>query len=705
MSRYSHPFSQLAQSKWGITLSVTLCVSLLAGVGGALFYPETYRSTGTLLLLPSGFSGVALGQEEAVGAVLRRNHEGLLKSRLIAEKTFQRLKQQKVGLPVMSVDDFRQRVISAQNIKDSDFIEFSAQASTPALARQIAQAYLDSYLAFVSEIMDTAFLHQKEVLLTHVAEVEQAVATADGTLRTYQERYGVVDLPEENREKIRQLAVLEASIKTIEADLAGKKVESAELHRQLRLKQNGLDTAIQAVALGQDAELDALQRDLYEADKEYQSKLLVLGENNPELQRLQEKVDTLKRQIADRNLVNVGETLVTPPQRIKDPVRIALVSRLAAIESDIPALKSKLAATKRQAQNMRKTLQALPKRQLEYARLLLERQSQENILRRLQEELSDLQILKDSAWQTAHVIDPPNLPAAPVFPTRLHLVLLAAAAGFGLSAACVQARKDPSAFPEPIGRRLKPLKNPPVLSVLPWLPKSTWQTFRDEKKLEMTMPDVAPKLANAYRELASNLKHLGEASGKKALVAASVLQNDGKSWILGNLAFCLAQSGDRVILVDANLRKPHLHEVFNHNLNYEKSLPELINSLSEALSRREQVQVHDLLPIIEHAAIPSAFHPNLHFVNAGLSLNDTFEFLNCKGFGALIETLKASYDWVLVDAPPFLEAPDAAVLLSYTDALLLMVENGYDETQIRSIQHRVERLGSSLVGVVTRSDE
>jgi Mrp family chromosome partitioning ATPase len=242
----------------------------------------------------------------------------------------------------------------------------------------------------------------------------------------------------------------------------------------------------------------------------------------------------------------------------------------------------------------------------------------------------------------------------------------------------------------------------PLLAVIPWLSDKQWRYYRERNYLEVNVHQPDLKLVKAYQDLALNLKVQRNISGNNAIVVSSLFRTAGGSVILSNLAYCLAQSGDSVLLVDANLHSPHLHESFNHLLSYENGLTELINDISEMLYYSKNLDPADLQTRIASAAIPSGVHPQLHYLNAGLQMQNTFEFLNSKGFSTLIAAAKTHYQWVLLDAPPFLEHPDAAVLLSYTDGLLLLTEREATEDQMLLVHDKVQRLNANIIGAVLR---
>jgi Mrp family chromosome partitioning ATPase len=244
----------------------------------------------------------------------------------------------------------------------------------------------------------------------------------------------------------------------------------------------------------------------------------------------------------------------------------------------------------------------------------------------------------------------------------------------------------------------------PVLSVIPWLPERQWQTYRKRKTLEVLSAPSDSEIVKSYQSLALNLKLQRNATGKNALAVSALFDESGQSFILANLALCLAQSGERVVLIDTNLKQPRLHQLFGHGLSYEHGLTEVINSLAEYSSKRQNSTPQELLPLVQSNLFPSGIHPQLLYLNAGVVLDNTFEFLNSKGFSALVSTLKQHYDWVLFDAPPLLDDLDTSVLLAYLDGLLLCVERDSDEEQLRQARQKVHRMNSNIIGCILRGE-
>ncbi len=211
-------------------------------------------------------------------------------------------------------------------------------------------------------------------------------------------------------------------------------------------------------------------------------------------------------------------------------------------------------------------------------------------------------------------------------------------------------------------------------------------------------------VVKTYQDLALNMKVHRDTFQENVFVISAMTTNTEHSVVLANLALYLAQSGERILLIDANLREPRLHYLFRHELDYENGLIELINSISECLFRKKEVYADDILPLIQQVATPSQAYSQLDYINAGLAMEQTFEFLNSKGFSTLIRTAKLAYDWVFIDSPPFLEEPDGAILLSYADGLLPFVESDVTQTQLFALKNKISKLHANIPGIILKQD-
>jgi capsular exopolysaccharide synthesis family protein len=182
-----------------------------------------------------------------------------------------------------------------------------------------------------------------------------------------------------------------------------------------------------------------------------------------------------------------------------------------------------------------------------------------------------------------------------------------------------------------------------------------------------------------YRRLVASLHELQVDRGLKALMVTSALPREGKTLTVVNAALTLSNSyGRRVLLIDADLRRPTIHEVLG---------VENVVGLNEAL-----VGDQSDLPVVQVSA-------QLDVLTAGRSTNDPFKALISERMRALLENACSHYDWVLLDAPPVGLMPDAALLAGMTGATLLVI--AACSTPYKLVDRVVQEIGRErIVGTV-----
>jgi capsular exopolysaccharide synthesis family protein len=188
-------------------------------------------------------------------------------------------------------------------------------------------------------------------------------------------------------------------------------------------------------------------------------------------------------------------------------------------------------------------------------------------------------------------------------------------------------------------------------------------------------------VAEAFRTLRTNLEFAGVDQPLKTLLVVSVHPGEGKSTVASNLAITLAQGGKRILLMDADLRRPQIHHVFD--LTNRTGLSDLFRD-STSLADVTRIWKDSILGIVTSGSIP----PN------------PADLLASKKMETILSAAQQTADLVIVDAPPFLVA-DASILASRVDGILLVIRPGKTpmDTALSTLE-QIKRSGGRIVGVV-----
>ena len=203
----------------------------------------------------------------------------------------------------------------------------------------------------------------------------------------------------------------------------------------------------------------------------------------------------------------------------------------------------------------------------------------------------------------------------------------------------------------------------------------------------MFVMEKAPKSidAEAYRSLRSNIEYSSFDDEYRVIVVTSSVPGEGKSTTSGNLAIALAQSGNSVLLVDCDMRKPSIHKKFK---------------ISNAAGTAELLLRKKLFE-----EVANKYNENLTIITAGKIPPNPSEMLASRAMTAFIEEMKKEFKYIILDTPPLQAVTDAQVLSTKADGVLLVVRAGSTKREmvlnsvdlIKKVQGKV--IGTVLNGV------
>jgi len=277
------------------------------------------------------------------------------------------------------------------------------------------------------------------------------------------------------------------------------------------------------------------------------------------------------------------------------------------------------------------------------------------------------------------VVEQAVAPDAPVSPKPLLNTLLAAVLGLLIAAGVVavaehlnDAIRDPDDVQEVAG-----------LSTLGTIARMKGDTARSEMYRLAALLYPHSGIAEAYRTLRVNVEFASVGAPIRTLLVTSSVSGEGKTVTAANLAVVFAQAGRRVLLVDADLRKPGIHLIFD--LPNAHGLTTVLRSGEVTLDSVAQATEQDNLRVLTTGPLP----PN------------PAELLGSPRMRAVLELLAGSVDLVIMDSAPLQVVTDAAVLSSFADATLFVIEAGRSrQGTVRKAREALAKSGANVLGAV-----
>ncbi|MDF1744369.1 MAG: polysaccharide biosynthesis tyrosine autokinase [Gimesia sp.] len=191
--------------------------------------------------------------------------------------------------------------------------------------------------------------------------------------------------------------------------------------------------------------------------------------------------------------------------------------------------------------------------------------------------------------------------------------------------------------------------------------------------------------AEAFRSLRTSLLLKTDRSGAKVLQITSAEPGDGKTTSISNLALAIAQTGRKVLIVDADLRRPTIHKLFG-----------IVNGIGLGDVLADEIDAQ--------TAVRETRISNLSLMTAGTLPENPSEMLMSPNFTGLIKQLRNEYDYVLIDTPPLVVVSDPSVIASAVDSVLLVVR--IDKNRhgvIRKVQQIIQTNGIKVSGIIANS--
>lgn len=506
---------------------------------------------------------------------------------------------------------------------------------------------------------EIANVYREQRLSLKRREVKRGVDALENELQKQQER---VDAAEEELERLRKeggVAILQRGFRVdkvrlqqLEADRIAARVDM--LVREARLNQleslNGEELLNASAYIVNDQSLLMLRKQI--TDTEVQLKLLLenFGTQHPEVRRVQAALDELRVKLAN-----------------------ALDGLKKGIRADFEVARAKYQALEAELEAARAAdIQSEAEQYLPFERAQRNVEIQREILTALRARVAQQGIELEVPRTPVEVVEPAEPPPENRFVSPRYVFnivlsgLIGLIAGIGL-AFFIEYLDTSVKTVDDVERHL----GLPVLGVIPQKVRSLMEEG----------PDSAH--AEAYRVLRTNMQFArkgGGPGGAFAIVSGGA--GEGKSTTLFNLAYVCAQLGDKVLIVDSDLRRPVQHTFLGVSNRF---------GLTNVLLREAPVE----------EAIKATSVPNLHFLPSGKLPRTSLGLLDSQRMRELVRNLKARYDIVLFDSPPIVGVSDASILASEVDGVLLVVQyRKYPRDISARARRMLDNVGANVLGVV-----
>lgn len=419
---------------------------------------------------------------------------------------------------------------------------------------------------------------------------------------------------------------------------------------------------------------------------------------SPMIQQLRQRYEDSAREKAGFEAAGkgLGHPDVAAASARVTTTRAALVAEIKNVQR---AVDRELAAVKRQEAGLSSLFEAAKRRALalnllevDYNRLRRSRDNTEKLYSLLLERTKESDLASMMQVNNIRVVDRPLQPRLPIRPKVPLNVALGILAGLALGAAAAMGR-------EVLDRTIKTpddAENELGLAFLGLLPETRSvqgaRMYSRSRPRRRAIPVSNPELmvheapmsgvAEAARAIRTNLLFMAPDKPFRTLLVTSPAPSEGKTTVATSIAIAMAQAGQRVALVDCDLRRPRIHRVFGRTNDVGVTTALLEGAEASAVARETIV-------------------PNLWVVPSGPLPPNPAELFHSERFRAFMSQLSQTFDRVIIDSPPVVTVTDAAVLSTLTDGVVLVVRAFSTAKDLaRHGVRALQDVGGNVVGVV-----
>lgn len=661
-------------------------LSILVAVAGAvivsLFLPKYWVATATLLPSeavirqdppsPADAEGAPPSQSEASPRDRKvANLVVLAKSRAVADRVSRKVHiDPLVLLRIVSCD----RIVKAENGIATDMIGVSVRYSDPATAVEVANAWADEFSKFHGEVSqreaEATRLFLESLLRTTRGQLDRAATD----MAAFRKQHLVADLPQEINAAISELTPLRA-----ERDEMRARVADLEARLSIRRQQAHGLTPTRTINSAEvpAATIDALQKSIGDAKAELLKLSQVYTDDYYRIKQLKEQIAASQVELSKQ------QRLLQPIVRVvDDPSYQKMVGDIKDLEADARAGQARLSRLDNLIQTRESQMgsysgidlglserkRAYDEADKRYAAVSAQVHSA-RLNERIAAEAGAIRLIDQAKAADGPLQVGPSLPQLILCGILLGLIV-------GLSIVVAVETLDTRVRTATDAAELLEL---PVSGIIPTIPTNGGPP--SPSALISHNSPMSP-FAESYHFLATEVLLDSKAADTRSIMVATAKPNQGGTSTICNLAITLAQAGRRVVLIDADLRRPSLHKLFR-----------VPNDLGLADVLRDNAAVM--------ACMKTTPVDNLALMTAGSNIDNPWALLRNSRLAVLIEELKQVADYVLVDVPSAIVFADAATVASIVDSILVVVRANESprgsEFQIKGL---LNKANANILGVV-----
>jgi capsular exopolysaccharide synthesis family protein len=682
-----------------VPASVTCLGVMTLSLVTALSLEQVYQAEGQVMI-KTNKSAKLTGLENDIGKIEVLTNESdpltteveVVSSRPIIDRVIKELelrnKQDELYRYKDLIDKLEVKALTGSNV-----IKIAYEDSDAERAALVVNKIIELYQEKDTENNRSEAVAARQFISQELPEVEAKVAQAEADLRNFKNENQIANLSEETTTLIETSKLVDTQIDQVAAQLQDVNARYASLSSQLGM---GVSEAAAISSLNQSVAVQKALTQLQDVKVQLATKRNLFGENAPQIISLKEQEAELTALLEQQIQQTLGSQSTSSVAQLNilglGKLKQEQISEFANLGLQKTGLEQKLANLKQTKTNYQQRLAVLPnleKRQKELERKTKAAQATyQTLLGKLQE----TQVAEKQNIGTVRVLANAIPPDEPSGPSKKLIVAAGGLLGglLGIGVAFLWDLKDNSLKNS---KEIEEIFGYPLQGVIPDLEKEGSPHLLVGDVVD-TLPQLPAShnaygnnrhallpIREAYQILQANLKLLSLSQARKVIAVTSCVPQEGKSHVSANLAIAQNQVGKRILLIDADMRRPTQHKIW--------SIPNYLG-LSNFL--KGEVEWQEAIKTIK---------PGLDILTAGDLPDNPVPLIDSERMKYLIGTAALTYDHVIFDTPPITGMADTRILGRMVDGLLMVVRPGVANYGSVSVAKKlIETTGQPIIGVV-----
>lgn len=686
----------LILKRWWLPAASIFAATVMLSAVATQFMKPSYEAEGKLLfripsfkvigsnLLPSSSEGRDSGDLKSLIATQNpiNTQIEVISSPALLQQTIDKLQlKDREGEPLKA--KALQKSLSLKIIGGTDVLRIAHASLDPEEAAAVVNTVMNLYLENDILTNRSEAAATRQFLAKQLPKTQAAVDNAEVALRIFKQKHRIADLSEETRSAVNIIGDLDREINTVQAQLDEVNAQTNELRQKVDLNSQN---AIAVSALSQSPAVQGILTQLQDTERQLATERSRFQNDNPTIVNLEARKANLRTLLQQQISQTVGNQTQVPQSLLQiGELRQNLIQNFLQSEIQRFGLTKRLSSLYNSRSGYEQQIKVIP--QLAQNQRELERKVEvaESTYQTLLKKVQELQLVENTNTASSRIIAQAFVPSEPVSGKKAIVLLLGVTFGLFLATTTVLflAMRDRSL------KTLKEVREVFGYTLLGIVPLSVNKVRSRYSNAESTTQTIAVRdtphslTSEMYRMIQANLKFLSSDKVLKTIVVTSAVPKEGKSTVSANLAVAIAQLGRKVLLIDADMRVPSQHHLW-----------QLTNAvgLSEVLVGQTEFNI-----------AVSKVMDNLDVLTAGVRPPNPLALLDSKRMASLIENFSSqyNYDFVIIDAPPLLLAADALTLSQMTDGILLVARPGViDSNSANAAQEMLERSNYNVLGLV-----